>query len=148
MRAILLTGLILLTAGCAAGDERPQRGFRHGPPGRSGGYARMGEGGGGMRGRLFISPHMPPPPSPAHHTTSNAGGHAIAILSARIFATFAGNTASVSHKVTGVAYPPSALLLRELSLPLQRSAHRLPLSQIMPAYHIPPTPSASSKRLK
>lgn len=51
MRIILLTSLVLVTAGCAS---NPQPRFRHGPPGFRGG---RGDGEGrAERGRLFISP--------------------------------------------------------------------------------------------
>lgn len=50
MRLVLLTSLVLLTAGCA-GSEHPK--FRHGPPG---GFHRGGAEGEGPRGPLFISP--------------------------------------------------------------------------------------------
>ena len=51
MRVFLLTGLILATAGCASGGERPQ--FHHGHGHRGGPGPGMSAG---PRSRLFISP--------------------------------------------------------------------------------------------
>ena len=50
MRVILLTSLVLVTAGCAS---NPQPKFRHGPPS---GFRGGGDEAAEPRGRLFISP--------------------------------------------------------------------------------------------
>lgn len=64
MRALLLTTLILATAGCASGGERHRPDFHGRGPGHGPGMRGQGATAGGPRMRLFISPMGEPFRSP------------------------------------------------------------------------------------